>query len=82
MTLINKEDKIFIAGGRGMVGSAIKRKLNNLGFKYIISPNSSELLGEIKFLNPKLFNLLFMALPTMPLPPAINILSPLFNRVI
>ena len=43
MTLINKEDKIFIAGGSGMVGSAIKRKLNNLGFKNIISPNSSEL---------------------------------------
>ena len=43
MKLINKEDKIFIAGGRGMVGSAIKRKLNNLGFKNIISPDSSEL---------------------------------------
>ncbi len=43
MTLINKEDKIFIAGGSGMVGSAIKRKLNNLGFKNIISPDSSEL---------------------------------------
>ena len=43
MKLINKEDKIFIAGGSGMVGSAIKRKLNNLGFKNIISPDSSEL---------------------------------------
>ena len=43
MKLINKEDKIFIAGGGGMVGSAIKSKLNTLGFKNIISPNSSEL---------------------------------------
>ena len=43
MTLINKEDKIFIAGGSGMVGSAIIRKLNNLGFKNLIFPNSSEL---------------------------------------
>ena len=43
MTLINKKDKIFVAGGNGMVGSAIIRKLNNLGFKNLISPNSSEL---------------------------------------
>ena len=43
MTLINKEDKIFIAGGSGMVGSAIIRKLNNLGFKNLISPNSLKL---------------------------------------
>ncbi|ABM72576.1 Putative fucose synthetase [Prochlorococcus marinus str. MIT 9515] len=43
MTLINKEEKIFIAGGSGMVGSAIIRKLNNLGFKHLIFPNSSEL---------------------------------------
>ncbi len=43
MTIINKEDKIFIAGGSGMVGSAIIRKLNNLGFKNLIFPNSSEL---------------------------------------
>ena len=43
MTLINKKDKIFVAGGSGMVGSALIRKLNNLGFKNLISPNSSEL---------------------------------------
>ncbi len=43
MTLINKRQKIFIAGGTGMVGSAIKRKLNNLGFKNLVFPNSSEL---------------------------------------
>ncbi len=43
MTLINKTHKIFIAGSSGMVGSAIKRKLNNLGFKNLLSPNRSEL---------------------------------------
>lgn len=43
MTLLNKEEKIFIAGGSGMVGSAIIRKLNNLGFKNLVYPNSSEL---------------------------------------
>ena len=43
MTLLKKEEKIFIAGGSGMVGSAIIRKLNNLGFKNLIYPNSSEL---------------------------------------
>ena len=43
MTLIDKTHKIFIAGGSGMVGSAIKRKLNNLGFKNLISPNRLEL---------------------------------------
>jgi len=43
MTLINKEEKIFVAGGSGMVGSAIIRKLKNSGFKNLISPNSSEL---------------------------------------
>ncbi len=43
MTLISKEEKIFIAGGSGMVGSAIIRKLNELGFKNLIYPKSSEL---------------------------------------
>ena len=43
MNLLNKEDKIFIAGSSGMVGSAIKRKLNNLGFKNLIYPSRSEL---------------------------------------
>ena len=43
MNLLNKEDKIFIAGSSGMVGSAIKRKLNNLGFKNLVYPSRSEL---------------------------------------
>ena len=33
---INKNSKIFIAGHKGMVGSAIKKKLEQKGFKNII----------------------------------------------
>ncbi len=36
-------DKIYIAGHRGMVGSAIHRRLNGLGFQNIIYRTSSEL---------------------------------------
>ena len=41
MSKLTKDDKIFIAGGSGMVGSAIIRKLSSLGFKNLIYPNSS-----------------------------------------
>ena len=34
---INKKSKIFIAGHNGMVGSAIKKKFENKGFKKIIT---------------------------------------------
>lgn len=40
---MNKESKIFIAGHRGMVGSAIHRKLMSEGFTNIITRTSSEL---------------------------------------
>ena len=40
---MNKQDKIFIAGHRGMVGSAIRRRLEREGFKGIIFRNSEEL---------------------------------------
>ncbi len=40
---MNKTDKIFIAGHNGMVGSAIKRKLEAEGFENIVTKNSSEL---------------------------------------
>ena len=43
MTLINKKDKIFIAGVKGMVGSAIKRKLIQCGYQNLITPDRSEL---------------------------------------
>ncbi len=37
------QDKIFVAGHRGMVGSAIVRKLNQKGFANIITRSSKEL---------------------------------------
>ena len=40
---MNKEDKIYIAGHRGMVGSAIVRKLELEGFKNLLIKTSSEL---------------------------------------
>jgi GDP-L-fucose synthase len=40
---MNKEDKIYIAGHRGMVGSAIHRKLQAEGFSNFIFSTSSEL---------------------------------------
>ena len=41
--LINKADKIFVAGSGGMVGSAIKRKLNVNGYKNLEYPSRNEL---------------------------------------
>jgi len=40
---MNKQDKIYIAGHRGMVGSAIGRKLKQEGFSNITGKTSSEL---------------------------------------
>lgn len=40
---MNKEAKVYIAGHRGMVGSAIKRRLEKDGFNNIICKTSSEL---------------------------------------
>lgn len=40
---MNKTDKIYIAGHRGMVGSAIERKLRKDGFTNIITKTSKEL---------------------------------------
>jgi GDP-L-fucose synthase len=40
---MNKTDKIYIAGHRGMVGSAILRKLKAEGYNNIVSRTSSEL---------------------------------------
>jgi GDP-L-fucose synthase len=40
---MEKNSKIFVAGHRGMVGSAIKRKLEREGFNTIITRTSSEL---------------------------------------
>ena len=43
MKYIARENKIFIAGHRGMVGSAIIRKLKNEGFDNLILRTSKEL---------------------------------------
>lgn len=43
MMLMNKEAKIFIAGHRGMVGSAIHRRLLSLGYTNIVIRTSAEL---------------------------------------
>ena len=43
MVLIDKKAKIFIAGSKGMVGSAIKRKLKYLGFNNLLCPSRKEL---------------------------------------
>lgn len=40
---MNKNDKIYIAGHRGMVGSAITRKLQSEGFTNFVTRTSSEL---------------------------------------
>lgn len=40
---MNKESKIYIAGHNGMVGSAIKRNLENKGFSNLIYKSSKEL---------------------------------------
>ena len=34
--MINKKSKIFVAGHKGMVGSAIIRKLKKKGYKKVI----------------------------------------------
>lgn len=40
---MNKQDKIYIAGHRGLVGSAIHRHLHKNGFQHIITKTSNEL---------------------------------------
>lgn len=40
---LDKNASIFVAGHRGMVGSAIVRKLQHQGFKNIITRTSKEL---------------------------------------
>lgn len=41
--MINKTDKIYVSGHRGMVGSAIVRKLKAIGYENIVSKTSAEL---------------------------------------
>lgn len=39
----DKKEKIFVAGGRGLVGSAIVKKLKELGYENIVAPTRLEL---------------------------------------
>jgi len=41
--MMKKTDKIYVAGHRGLVGSAIMRKLKDAGFKNIVTRTSKEL---------------------------------------
>jgi GDP-L-fucose synthase len=41
--MMNNQDKIYIAGHRGMVGSAIKRKMESEGFANLVYKSSDEL---------------------------------------
>jgi GDP-L-fucose synthase len=41
--MINKSDKIFVAGHRGMVGSALMRRLNAEGFSNLVTRDRSQL---------------------------------------
>ena len=41
--MINHKDKIFVAGHKGLVGSAIVRKLKSKGFKNILISEKSKL---------------------------------------
>ncbi len=43
MTTMTAGDKVFVAGGRGLVGSAIRRHLAARGFKNILAPSHEEL---------------------------------------
>ena len=41
--LISKDDKIFVTGHRGMVGSAVCRKLKKKGYKKILTVTRKDL---------------------------------------
>lgn len=40
---MNKDSKIFVAGGAGLMGSAIVRKLHSEGYNNVLTPNKEEL---------------------------------------
>ena len=40
---MNINDKIYVAGHNGLVGSAILRLLQQKGFRYLITENSADL---------------------------------------
>lgn len=61
---MNKSAKIYIAGHRGMVGSAILRRLHKEGYNNFVTRTSKELDLKISkrlliFLLPKNLNMFF-----------------------
>ena len=50
---MNKKDRIFLAGHKGLVGSAVLRKFKKLNYKNIILANKKELnlLDQSKVFN-------------------------------
>ncbi|MEQ1554209.1 MAG: GDP-L-fucose synthase [Ferruginibacter sp.] len=52
---MNFNDKIYVAGHKGLVGSAIVRLLTKLGYRYIITANSSDLDLRDQFAVKKFF---------------------------
>ena len=64
--MINHKSKIFVAGHKGLVGSAIIRKLHKEGFKNILTVNRKnlDLTNQLKvqnFLNKHKPNFIFIA---------------------
>ena len=51
--MINKNSKIYVSGHKGLVGSAIVRKLKEKGYKNIICKSRKELdlTNKKKFMN-------------------------------
>ena len=56
MTLINKKDKIFVAGHQGMVGSSICRLLKKKGYNFILKENRFYLDLKDKYVVQKWFD--------------------------
>jgi len=64
---MNKQDKIYIAGHRGMAGSAIVRKLTEEGYQNLLMRTSAELdlrnqQKTIEFLQKEKPDYVFLAL--------------------
>ena len=64
--MISKKTKIYVAGHNGMVGSAILRKLKEIGYKNLIYVNKSKLdlrnqKETYNFLKKKKPNVVFLA---------------------
>lgn len=64
--MISKSERVFVAGSRGMVGSAIVRELKKQGFTQVLAPNRSDLdlcdqVAVRKFFNDQKPNYVYLA---------------------